>query len=361
MRSVLFLCSVFLWPGFEARAAAPSIISNLANPAIGFNALFLGAATPDLDQPDGLRFQEAELSLISTVDPSWTLAGNLVFDDRSAVAEEAYATTTSLPGLAVKVGELRASFGKQGLLHTHAFPFVAAPVVSANVIGAEGFKDAGVEAAWLSPLPWYAELTAGAYRAQPASPDHAMEFGGTAHGNVPALAHVKNLVDLDDDTTLEAGGSALDGIGADGLHHAAWGADLTVRHVPLRQANQRGWTATAEWLRKAEYGGGSWIQDARGWFGSMQYRWAQCWWTGARAQEAYASFTDALVGATGSPEPGHVRGAAANVSWLPSEFSQLRLEWEALTATGIDGRTSVDRRYLLQLSFIIGFHPPHAY
>ena len=39
-----------------------------------------------------------------------------------------------------------------------------APVIMANTIGNEGFKDAGLEVAWLTPLPWFAELTGGAYQ-----------------------------------------------------------------------------------------------------------------------------------------------------------------------------------------------------
>ncbi|MEK7474071.1 MAG: hypothetical protein AAB152_00415 [Candidatus Coatesbacteria bacterium] len=362
MRRVL----VFLWlavltasPG--ARAAAPSIISNLANPAIGVNGLFLCQGAPDLDQAYGMRPGEAEISVISTVDPYWTLTVYFVLDAQSALAEEAFATTTKIPGVTLKLGQLRASFGKHGLLHTHAFPFVQAPVISVNTLGEEGFKDAGAEAAWMTPLPWFCELTLGAYQALPADPDHALDFGAVSRGNMPGLAHLKNLVDVDDDTTLEVGGSAIEGLGSDGMHHAVWGADLTVRNVPLRQSNERGWTVQAEFLHKEAYGGGVYDQEAFGWYGSLQYRWAQTWWTGVRVQEAYRSFTDTLLDSTGTPEPGYTRGASANISYLPSEFSQIRLEYSALRATGVDGSRALDRRLMLQFSFIIGFHALHAY
>ena len=147
-RVFILLCLSVMTASPGARAAAPSIISNLANPAIGVSALFLGQGASDLNQPYGMQFQEAEISVISTVDPYWTLTGNFVLDAQSAVAEEAFATTTMIPEVSLKIGQLRASFGKHGMLHTHAFPFVQAPVISVNTLGEEGFKDAGAEAAW---------------------------------------------------------------------------------------------------------------------------------------------------------------------------------------------------------------------
>src|SRR6266852_5591251 len=133
-----------------ATAQTSSMYSNLANPAIGMNALFSGLAAPNLDQPYGLHFEEAEISLISVVDPYWTFWSNIVFvGDGTVDPEEVWVRSTNIPGIQLKLGKQRGTFGKHGLLHTHAFPFIEAPIVMANTIGHEGFKDAGMEAAWL--------------------------------------------------------------------------------------------------------------------------------------------------------------------------------------------------------------------
>ncbi len=342
------------------RAEARSLISNLANPAIGVNALFRTEYVPRLDRPYGVAFEEAEVSLLSVVDPYWTLAANLVFTPGGADPEEVYATSAAVPGIGLKVGKFRGTFGRQGTLHTHAFPFVEPPIVMGNVIGSEGFKDAGLEAAWLTPLPWYCELTAGAFGAAPVDADHPLDLGSAAHGNLPALGHLRNLFDVTDDTTLETGGSALTGMGADGLHHTAFGADLTLKNVPPRQSNQRGWIATAEYLRRESSGGGRTRRDADGWYGSAQLRWSQAWWTGVRVEEAVHSANDVLdqwLAGTG-----RIRKASANVAWVASEFSVIRAEYSAAKIMPDSGAPSVlDHRAIVQANFTIGFHPPHAY
>ena len=77
----LLLFSLLLGVPAFGLAQTRSIISNLANPAIGMSALFLGQEAPNVSQSglNGIQFQEAELSVISTVDPYWTLTANLVF------------------------------------------------------------------------------------------------------------------------------------------------------------------------------------------------------------------------------------------------------------------------------------------
>src|SRR5437762_2151161 len=113
-----------------AVAQTSSMFSNLANPAIGANALFTGQAAPNLNQAYGLGFDEVEISLISVVDPYWTFVSNIVFvGDGSVDPEEAWVRSTNIPSLQIKLGKIRGTFGKHGLLHTHAFPFIQGPVI----------------------------------------------------------------------------------------------------------------------------------------------------------------------------------------------------------------------------------------
>ena len=341
-------------------ATPPSMFSNLANPAIGMNALVSVQAAHNLPQAYGLQFDEAEISLQSVVDPYWTFASNIVFlPDHTIDAEEIWVRNTSLPSIQLKLGQLRGTFGKHGLIHTHAFPFVQAPIVMGNTIGEEGFKDPGLEAAWLSPLPWYAELTGGAYYAVGVDDDHPLDLGSTRHDNIPLLGHIKNLFDLNDETTLELGGSFLGGRGSDGNRHAAYGADVTVRNVPARNSNRRGWIVQSEYIQRASYPGGTYQRESDGGYLSFQYRLSQVWWTGIRGEQARDSFTDFLVNDAGDPIAGKINRGSVNLAWVPSEFSFVRLEYSHAKADR--GVHPNDDRIMVQMSFTIGYHPAHAY
>jgi hypothetical protein len=343
-----------------AIAQTSSMYSNLANPAIGMNALFSGQAAHNLDQPYGLQFDDAELSLLAVVDPFWTLSSNIVFAPDGVDPEEVWARNTNIPSISLKLGKLRGSFGRHGLLHTHAFPFIQAPLIMANTIGQEGFKDAGLEAAWLTPLPWYAELTGGVYQAVSAVPDQPLDFGSMRHYNVPYLAHFKNQLDVNDATTMELGASALSGRGADDAMHSVFGTDLTFRNVPPRNSNRRGWILQSEYLEKgSSAGGGGYHRQQSGGYASFQYRLSQIWWAGIRGERARDSFTDFMVDAAGVPIQGSVTRGSANIAWAPSEFSFVRLEYSHSKADA--GVHPSDDRLMIQMSYTIGYHPAHAY
>lgn len=358
----MFACLAVAWVCAPALATAQtsSMFSNLANPAIGMNALFSGSAAPNIDQPYGLHFEEAEISLLSVVDPYWTFTSNVVFlPDHTVDPEEVWVRSTNIPSIQLKLGKLRGTFGKHGLLHTHAFPFIQAPIVMSNTIGQEGFKDAGIEAAWLTPLPWFSELTGGVYQAVGVDDDHPLDLGSSRHDNVPFLGHFKNLLDVNDATTLEIGQSVLQGRGADGNRHDAYGADVTIRNVPARNSNRRGWILQSEYLQKGSAAHGAYVREQDGGYASFQYRLSQVWWAGVRGEQARRSFTDFLVDAAGAPIPGTVHRASVNLAWTPSEFSFVRLEYShATTGAGIH---PTDDRLQVQMSYTIGYHPAHAY
>lgn len=339
-----------------------SIFSNLTNPSIGMNALFSGQIAPDIDEPYTLfDFQGADVSMISVVDPYWTFWANLAFTPEEVSPEEIVARCDRIPNLQLRVGKLRAKFGKHALLHRHAFPFVQAPVIIGNTIGEEGFKDSGLEASWLTPVSWYSELTAGFFKAIDQGEENPLDFGSMRRENIPYLVHFMNQFDLNESTTLEIGQSYLAGRGADGHRHTVFGADLTVRNVPLRQSNSRGWILQSEYMQKGSYEGGNYLKEQRGWYASFKYRLSQRWWVGIRGEQGHDCTTDVLVDQAGDPIWGKVSRASADITWAPSEFSYLRLEYSVTKADDGSGFKPQDRRLMLQMSTTIGYHPAHAY
>lgn len=364
LRILVLACAALVCCAPElAYSQQRSIFSNLANPAIGLNLLFSIQADPDIDVPYGAHFHSAELSLVSAVDPYWTAQANITFTgDGEVDPEEVWVQTISIPNIALKGGKLRANFGRQSMLHTHAFPFVYAPVISANTIGEEGFKDPGWEAGWLTPLPWYMELTGGMYYAKEASEESPLDFGSTAHWNVPYGGHLTNLVDLTENTTMNLGFSALSGEGEGGDRNSAFGVDLTFRNIPARASNRRGWILTGEYIESGTTVDGRFSRQQHGWFASLQYRLSQTFWTGVRGEQAYDSYYPVLVDpTTDEPIRGKVNRLSANIAWTPSEFSYVRLEYDYAKCDGGGGFKPDDNRIMLEMSYTIGFHPAHAY
>src|SRR5206468_6439997 len=92
----------------------------------------------------------------------------LSFGETGVNVEEAYVTFTALPaGLLLKVGKMRAEFGKVNTIHNHALQYIDRPVVTNNLVGGEDvIDDAGLSLTRFIPGPkgWFAEGTAQVFR-----------------------------------------------------------------------------------------------------------------------------------------------------------------------------------------------------
>ena len=83
--------------------------------------------------------------------------------------EEGFLTFTSLPAnLLLKVGKMRASFGKVNQMHNHVLPWTDRPLVTQNLLGGEeGISDAGLSLSRLILNPvLFLEATAEVYRGE---------------------------------------------------------------------------------------------------------------------------------------------------------------------------------------------------
>ena len=111
--------------------------------------------------------RESEASFQAVVDPYARADFFIAFGEQGVELEEGFLTFTELPGrLQVKVGKMRAAFGKVNTLHTHVLPWADRPLVTQNLVGGEdGISDAGVSVARLIPNPWiFLEATGQVFR-----------------------------------------------------------------------------------------------------------------------------------------------------------------------------------------------------
>ena len=115
---------------------------------------FLGAAGSNEVNPSPvMEMHESEVAFQAVVDPYARADFFISFGEEGVNLEEGYMTFPAIPGgLLVKVGKMRAAFGKVNTLHNHVLPWTDRPLVTTNLVGGEdGIDDAGFSVARLIP------------------------------------------------------------------------------------------------------------------------------------------------------------------------------------------------------------------
>ncbi len=334
-----------------------------ANPDISVNALMLYKNSnrgydSTLANRNGASLQEAEMQFASDVDPYWRFVGTFslgqeVNQDKQTATprvyeakwnlspEEVFAESLDFSRFTIRVGKFKASVGKHNQLHTHAYPFIDAPLQNQLLLGDEGLNDIGVSVATLLPLPWYSEIVAQVFSGQ------AVDYykASTASGGV-ALLHLKNLWDLSDQLTAELGLSGATGNNSTGTSTNLYGLDLTFK---WRQSLERAVIWSTEVLRRDV--GASQTEVGQGLASWLQFQPARRWWFEVRGE--YLEVKNPVL-ATGAP---FQRKQSLVAAFDPSEFSEIRIQGDHLN----DGTMPDEYRGLLQLNYTIGAHPAHAY
>lgn len=375
MRSFLISVSLFTLlssAGVAQTAASPGI----KTPNISANTLFLyrnsnfhqadiDPAAPDQER-NGFNLQEAELQFYADVDPysrvNVVLAvhpelesdGVTVEEKWVIEPEEAFAESIAIPSLTLKLGKFKAAFGKHNLLHTHAFPFVEAPLANKALLGDEGFNDTGLSAAWLSPLPWYSELTLQYLRGH----GENEQFKSPRAGDGVALAHWKNLWDLSDDLTMEAGLSYAQGGNSFRETTALAGGDLTFKWRPSANGRTASFIWGTEYLQRTQKQAGVDDERGSGWSSFMQYQFAERW-AGLYRYDTLTmkdSFDPAAL--ANDDYSRHSVGVVHNMT----EFSSLKVEYNSRRGGPANANgDNEEKTIFLQASFTIGSHPSHSY
>jgi hypothetical protein len=261
--------------------------------------------------------------------------------------EEAYVSTLEIPRVTLRAGQMKAAVGRHNLLHTHAFPFITAPLPWRALIGPEGLNDPGVSAEVLLPLPFYAELTAQAFAGQWLPLEGSETIDRRKDRDLAYVAHAKTLFELGESTTLELGASYVGGRNGFGGVTNVVAGDITFKWKPIEAERYQGfdWTTEYVWVDR----GHAPTEHTRGGgYSAVRYQFAQRFWVQARG---------ALLGLPAGDDPRTLRGEAL-VAFVPSEFSALRLQYAIEHEQDSD---DVLHEVFAQLVFSVGPHPAHAY
>jgi hypothetical protein len=338
--------------GLSSGSSTATGISRAFNPAISVNGLFLGTYVNEgrndssREVKTGLEIQEVELRFTANIDSYLHGDLTIAFEGDEVEIEEIIASLLVTNNLSLRVGKFFTPFGKHNLLHTHAFPFIDAPLINEEILGEEGINEVGIGAALLLPTPWFSEVDLLFLEGENPLFDSAL------NDDFLYLAHWKNLLDLSDELTAELGGSFAYGRNdlVSGPYNSTTlaGADLTFKWKPSGRELYR----TLIW--QTEFIHSSRDVVKQGIYTLLQYQFARRWWVQGR----YDFFNIPRNAAGGGSEVAEEKNRySALLSFAPSEFSALRLQYNFLDQSLADNEHQV----LLQLNFTFGSHPAHAY
>jgi hypothetical protein len=368
-RSIFFLGVLLLCLGSQAQGAA------LNSPNVNANALFLYrnsnfAKEETSTVRNGVDIQEAEVAFYSEVDPYSRLnillsvhpeyeldsTTNKIKQSWAIEPEEAFAETNHIPLTTLRIGKFKAAFGKHNQLHTHAYPFVDAPVANTSLLGDEGLNDVGLSAAVLLPFSWYSEVTGQYLRGE----GENQEFNSPSPGDAVGLGHWKNLWDLSDAMTMEVGASYAQGKNSLRADTTLAGADLTFKWRPTSGGKYHSWILAGEYLnRKLEQPGVN-AEKGDGWNAWGQYQFTERWAGLARYDHLKVEGADSTVN-TNALQNITTKKYSAALVFNATEFSSYRLEYNYVDGPASAAGETIERKIYLQANFTIGAHPSHAY
>ena len=334
----------------------------------------------------GFTIPNAEIALDGAVDPYFKGFSNIVYKldeagETGVELEEVFFLTTSLPGnLQLKGGQFFAEFGRQNPQHPHSWAFVDQPLVLNRILGPEGLRSQGARISWLVPVSFYTEAmvsvmnsaggTAFSFRS-----DESAEI----HGGVPDVREVERLqdfllvprvatsIDLTDTQTLLLGGSAAFGPNSSGTRARTrvYGADVYWKWKSATAAQGFPFVSLqAEFLTR-RYDAAARVSaedpsitlpaetlNDRGFYSQLLWGIKPRIVTGLRGE-----FASGDAGAFDSELRTDRFRLSPNLTWYPTEFSKLRLQYNYDHRQGI-GR---DHSVWLQFEFLLGAHAAHKF
>lgn len=340
--------------------------AKLLNPDISLIGDFIGTAGRNTVSPSrSLELHESEVGLQAIIDPYARADAFISFGETGVNVEEGYVTFTSLPaGLLLKVGKMRAEFGKVNTIHNHALPFIDRPLVTNNLVGGEdGIDDAGISLSRFLPAPknWFVQGTAQVYRG-----DSSDVFTANRRQDVSVVGHLRVYRDLGESTNIDLGASYARGHNNAGVGPTTfnptnfltnlYSADATLRWKPLRRAIYHSFLFRTElfWSARDQLSPLNVFQTqhAFGFYSDSEYRVNRRWTLGGRfdrsGRATNASLTDT--------------GFSGILTYWPSEFSQIRGQYRfGHLALATPGDFSDANEFLFQFLFVMGAHGAHPF
>jgi hypothetical protein len=340
----------------SSAAAGASKVFNPDTSVIG-NFVGVGGKNPFSTEP-AMQLSEAEVAFQAVVDPYARADFFLAAGPEGLDVEEGFITFTSLPShLLLKVGKMRAQFGKVNTLHTHAMPTVDRPLVTQNLVGGEeGLADSGMSLSRLFPnSAMYLEATGEVYTGNSGVFSTSQRSRLNYVGRLRAYRDITESMNVDLGTSFAFGPTdgAIDtpllspDVVTTELNKRLVGIDATFRYRPLRRAIYQRFNVRTEMIWSRQDLSADAFTTAFGMYGLAEYQFARRWYAGARLDRSGRALDASLVDTGGS----------FFVTFWPTEFAQIRSQYRR---TNFAEGTNANE-LLFQVNFAIGAHGAHAF
>jgi hypothetical protein len=367
---------------------------------ISFDGLFAAAASSDrhLDhlevgdhdpQQRGFNARNAEIALDGAVDPYFEGFANIVLkldnnNQTEIELEEAFLQTTTLPyGLQLKGGQFFDAFGRINATHPHTWEFADSPLVNGRLLGPDGLRGIGAQISWTLPVPWYSQAifavqngrggTAYSFR-NPG--DNGVFYDRMTNDREASALHdllyvprIENSFNPSDTQTVLFGASGAFGMNDTGPnnHTQIYGADFLYK---WKSDRAEGGFPFVKWQTEAMYRrfeAGRGVDNLfpvsetfRDWGMYSQVLWGfkKGWVAGIRGDYLHmqeSAFTEDDMRQSRSR-------ISANLTWYPTEFSKIRLQYnhDFLEENAFLASREADSLFL-QFEFILGAHGAHKF
>jgi hypothetical protein len=333
-------------------------------------------------QQRGFSLRNAEMAFDGAVDPYLKGFANVVLklDDQNNTdieLEEAYLLTTALPNnLQLKAGQFFAEFGRQNSQHPHAWAFVDEPLIMNRALGGDGLRNVGTRVSWLAPTPFFTELGVSVFNGEGGTtfsfrdPDNTygrtpVDRGLRGPQDLLYVPRITSSFDLNDTETLVLGASAAFGPNDSGTRtrteiygtdaYWKWKSPTAIGGFPFvswqTEAMFRSYDAGAD----PTAGLPSEALEDYGFYSQVLYGFHLGWVAGLRGE-----FVTGNKGSNDVNDPlarGDRTRLSPNLTWYPSEFSKLRLQYNYDHGQAFGDEHSV----WMQVEFLLGAHAAHKF
>ena len=265
---------------------------------------------------------------------------------------EAYISSDKMvDGVKWRMGQFFLGFGRLNRFHQHEWPFISVPKVQSTFFDNEGLFDSGVEVSYLTPLPFYLDVTAGMSNGYVYGHAHS---AGTKPVSPLSWMHLKSFVSLGS-LDFQPGISLVQHTASDGTARSLAGFDLTGK---LRKGKVlRFFWQSEMWQRSYTAAGGS-EEISTGAYFYPQYGFDNGITLGMRVD--YLT-VNSLRDASGKKVVNSESALVPQLGYRPSEFSNLRLayrfEQKELQPQAAESNEVVE----FQITYMLGAHPAHDF